>query len=136
MSRSTKLTVVCFSSSDRFVEGSENCYDARKERCRDSYDTGGYLPDFNFVPKEVWEIRGADVTLSPNYQAAKGYISEERGLSLRFPRFLSRRTDKNPEDATGPQQLADMYKEQNLEGEDLIKAEAAGDISEVEDEAN
>lgn len=65
----------------------------------------------------MWEIRGADITLSPVYNSAKGYISEARGLSLRFPRFLKRRLDKNPENATGPQQLADMYKEQNIGGE-------------------
>lgn len=100
----------------RFAENSETCYDARNESCRESYDTGGYLPDVWFEPREVWEIRGADITLSPVYTAAKGYISEERGLSLRFPRFLKRRTDKNPEDATTPQQLADLYREQNADG--------------------
>lgn len=79
-------------------------------------------------------MRGADITLSPVYQAAKGLVSEERGLSLRFPRFLSRRTDKNPEDATTPQQLADLYREQNLGGEDLKMAELAGDASEREED--
>lgn len=92
------------------------------------------MPDVWFEPREVWEIRGADITLSPVYQAAKGYVTEERGLSLRFPRFLSRRMDKNPEDATGPQQLADLYKQQNIE---VKNADAAGDLSEggIEGEA-
>jgi DNA ligase-1 len=113
------------------VEGSESCYSARKEKCRENYDTGGYLPDVWFAVKEVWEIRGADITLSPVYQAAKGYVSEERGLSLRFPRFLGRRLDKNPEDATGPQQLADLYKNQYSDGktEPLDGADAVGEGS-------
>lgn len=102
----------------RFAENSETCYNARTGKCRDSYDTGGLLPDVWFEPREVWEIRGADITLSPVYNSAKGYISQERGLSLRFPRFLKRRLDKNPEDATGPQQLANLYKEQNMGGEE------------------
>lgn len=93
------------------------------------------MPDVWFEPREVWEIRGADITLSPVYQAAKGYVSEERGLSLRFPRFLSRRMDKNPEDATGPQQLADLYKAQNI---DVKNDDAAGYLSgeEAEGEAD
>lgn len=113
------LSLSLTSSDIRFVEGSETCYDARSQPCRDSYDTGGLLPDFWFTPKEVWEIRGADVTLSPVYNAAKGLVSMERGLSLRFPRFLKRRFDKNPEDATTPQQLANIYKEQNQSGGEL-----------------
>ena len=36
-----------------------------------------------FEPREVWEIRGADITLSPVYNCAKGLISPARGLSLR-----------------------------------------------------
>lgn len=66
-----------------------------------------------FEPNEVWEIRGADITLSPVYTAAKGLISAERGLSLRFPRFLRRRADKTPNEASKPQQLANLYLEQN-----------------------
>lgn len=112
----------------RFVEGSDSCYDARSQPCRDSFDSGGLLPDVWFEPREVWEIRGADVTLSPVYNAAKGYVSVERGLSLRFPRFLKRRLDKNPEDATRPQQLANIYLEQNQTGE--IKGQDAEAIDE------
>lgn len=100
---------------ERFAENNDDpeasCYSARRgggtgPRGGLEYDTGGYLPDVWFEPREVWEVRGADVTLSPVYPAAKGLVSEERGLSLRFPRFLRRRDDKSVEDASGPEVLA------------------------------
>lgn len=61
------------------------------------------------------QIRGADITLSPVYTVAKGQIAFDRGLSLRFPRFIKRRdpSDKSPEEATTPEQVAEMYRQQN-----------------------
>lgn len=41
---------------ERFVEGSETCYDARSQPCRQSYETGGLLPDVWFEPVECWEV--------------------------------------------------------------------------------
>lgn len=58
-------------------------------------------------------MRGADITISPNYTAALGLVSPAKGLSLRFPRFIRRRDDKAPEDATKPAQIAALYFEQN-----------------------
>lgn len=59
---------------------------------------------------QVWEIRGAELSLSPVHRAAAGRIpGSERGLALRFPRFISIRSDKSPEDATGPDMLTQMY---------------------------
>ena len=48
----------------------------------------GMTPSVWFEPLEVWEIRGADMTLSPVHLAAHGRIPlhPNNGVSLRFPR--------------------------------------------------
>jgi ATP-dependent DNA ligase I len=69
----------------------------------------GGSPDVWFEPQEVWEIAFADVTLSPTYTAAIDNMGGERGLSLRFPRFLKTREDKGIEEASSEEFLADLY---------------------------
>ena len=66
-------------------------------------------PDVWFNPTEVWEIRGADLTLSPKHRAAAGARHETRGISLRFPRFICVRDDKNVDDASGPNEVATLF---------------------------
>ena len=66
-----------------------------------------------FVAREVWEVRFADVTLSPVYTAAMGLVSEERGLSMRFPRFIKVREDKGIDEANTGKELAAMWEKQN-----------------------
>jgi DNA ligase-1 len=75
-------------------------------------ETGGLSPDIWFNPQEVWQMAAADITSSPVYSAGASYLGSERGVSLRFPRFISRREDKGIEEATSSEQLADMYKHQ------------------------
>ncbi|KAK9448515.1 uncharacterized protein V1518DRAFT_419168 [Limtongia smithiae] len=72
------------------------------------------MPDVWFVPQEVWEIKFADITLSPVYTAARELISSssDRGLSVRFPRFIRVRDDKALDDASTPEFLADLHKRQ------------------------
>jgi len=70
-------------------------------------------PDYWVEPKLVMEVIGAELTLSPVHTAARDLVKQklgkEAGIAIRFPRFLRWRTDKNPEDATTPKELLEMY---------------------------
>ncbi|RPA93206.1 ATP-dependent DNA ligase [Choiromyces venosus 120613-1] len=71
-------------------------------------------PDVWFEPKVVWEVKAADLTLSPRYRAAAGLAGHrDKGVSLRFPRFIGPRTDKSGDDATSSSQIAEMYLRQD-----------------------
>jgi DNA ligase-1 len=76
------------------------------------YNGGAGTPAVWFEPQEVWEVAFADLTLSPTYTAAIGLVSEERGLSTRFPRFLKVREDKSIDEATEAAELATLYRKQ------------------------
>ncbi|BDD56995.1 hypothetical protein MPDQ_007729 [Monascus purpureus] len=72
----------------------------------------GEKPDVWFEPQEVWETAFADITLSPTYTAAIGLVSDERGLSLRFPRFLRVRDDKSIDEASTSDYLSLLWRKQ------------------------
>lgn len=94
------------SNKDKYAKGSPNLIS------RPAYVEYNGNPDVWFEPQEVWEMAFADITLSPTYPAAIGLVSEERGLSLRFPRFLKVREDKSLDEATTSDYLALLWRKQ------------------------
>jgi len=104
----------------------ESLKDLGLSKPRGDIKVGGAKPDIWFTPKVVWEVLTADLSLSPVYTAAQGLVSaslpmpcsdansrrltmlqvDQRGISLRFPRFIRVRDDKDVEDATSPQQVS------------------------------
>ncbi|XP_029580673.1 DNA ligase 1 isoform X3 [Salmo trutta] len=83
-------------------------------------------PDVWLDAVQVWEVQCADLSLSPIYKAGMGLCDLEKGISLRFPRFLRIRDDKKPEDATSGRQIADLYREQQV-------VQNQGDKADLED---
>uniref|UniRef100_A0A0E0FRC7 DNA ligase n=1 Tax=Oryza nivara TaxID=4536 RepID=A0A0E0FRC7_ORYNI len=70
------------------------------------------LPELWFSAEQVWEIRGADLTLSPVHHAAIGLVHPSRGISVRMPRYIRSRPDRSPEDCSTATDVASLFKAQ------------------------
>ena len=97
---------------------------------RPSYVEYPYSPDVWFEPQEVWEMVFADITKSPTYLAAIGLVDEDRGLSMRFPRFLKVREDKSIDEASTAEFLAELWFKQEAKG----GGRPGGDVEDEEEE--
>ncbi len=65
-------------------------------------------PDVWVRPEIVIEVNADEITKSPTHTAGRRK-GEEEGYALRFPRMISLRTDKRPEDATSEAEIFEMY---------------------------
>ena len=112
---SLEAVTKCISGfTDAFYKANKEKYSEDSDNVipRPSYVEYAGAPDVWFEPQEVWEIQYADITMSPTYTAAIGLVSDERGLSTRFPRFLKVREDKTIEEATTSDYLARLWRQQ------------------------
>merc|ERR1712039_997278 len=80
--------------------------------------TKSVMPDVWLEPCQVWEIKAADLSISPVHTAAMGTKADGKGIALRFPRYLRIRDDKSPEESTSSEQIVDMYEAQATVGND------------------
>ena len=105
---SEEYQTICKIGTGFSEEALQSHYDILKplenQKPRGDIKVGGAKPDIWFEPKIVWEVLTADLSLSPVYTAAQG-LADERGISLRFPRFIRVRDDKSADDATAPDQV-------------------------------
>ncbi|MBI2598461.1 MAG: ATP-dependent DNA ligase [Candidatus Diapherotrites archaeon] len=74
-------------------------------------------PDYWVEPKYVLEVRADEITKSPIHTAGK---ANGDGFALRFPRMVSFRADKKPEQSTTTEEIIKMFRQQKhvqIEGE-------------------
>ena len=67
-------------------------------------------PDVWLEPDHVFEVLGAELTLSPTHTCARDRVKDGAGIAVRFPRYTGAlRTDKAPGDATTTEEIVRMY---------------------------
>ena len=75
-------------------------------------DAATLRPDIWLKSSMVWEVKAADLSISPAHTAAIGEAHDTKGIALRFPRLLRVRDDKDVLDATSSDQVLTMFNEQ------------------------
>ncbi|SIO73282.1 DNA ligase 1 [Babesia microti strain RI] len=69
-------------------------------------------PDIWFEPKKVWECKVSDFSLSPVHTASIGTIESDKGIGMRFPRFVRVREDKEIYQASKSSDIVYFYNQQ------------------------
>jgi DNA ligase-1 len=70
-------------------------------------------PDFWVKPKYLVTVAADEITLSPMHTC--GMVGET-GYALRFPRMMSLRNDKGPDEATTTREIIEMFEMQKRKG--------------------
>ena len=79
----------------------------------ESFASGPKAPDVWLKPSIVWEVKAADLSISPVHTSAFGVEGQEKGIALRFPRLERVRDDKGPTDCTSASQVEQMFHDQD-----------------------
>ncbi|CAM0882158.1 unnamed protein product [Alopecurus aequalis] len=108
-------------SDDFYKEMKEFYSDERILPKKPVYYKTDEQPELWFTAEQVWEIRGADLTLSPVHHAGVGIVHPSRGISVRMPRYIRSVPDRSPEDCSTAMDVACMFKAQTR------KMEVSGD---------
>lgn len=112
-----EFQTVCKAGTGFSDEDLQTHYKFFKEHLRGCAETNYNVndklkPDVWLEPCQVWEIRAADLSISPVHTSAFGVKADGKGIGLRFPRFLRIRDDKTAEESTGPEQIVEMFESQ------------------------
>jgi DNA ligase 1 len=92
---------------------------------------------------QIWEIKCGDISVSPKHKGGVGLLDDsQKGLALRFPRFVRVREDKRVEDASTSTQILEAFRSQAQRGGlgngavvgDSSHGKQKGDDEEVNDE--
>ena len=99
---------------DAFLDGMPALLDEYKSEKQPKSVNAKMVPDVWFEPTVILEVVGAEISQSPIHTAAYGWIKDETGIGIRFPRFTGRvRDDKGPEMSTSVQEIYEMYEMQS-----------------------
>ena len=93
-------------------EGKERILDTKPMEYNVRKDAATLRPDIWLKASMVWEVKAADLSISPAHTAAIGDAHDTKGIALRFPRLLRVRDDKDVFDATSSEQVLTMFNEQ------------------------